>query len=99
MRLVFISSVIATTVLRITSAVKASTLPLVAVSAMLMFVSFNSFKTFKRFKTLPHRMGHVALKPKYKLENRKLFDHFVRPRHHVRRNRQTDLLGGFPIDH
>src|SRR5215471_17961572 len=36
MRLVFISSVIATTVLRITSAVKASTPALVASSAMLM---------------------------------------------------------------
>jgi hypothetical protein len=95
MRLVFISSVIATTVLRMTSAVKASTLPLVPVSAMLMFVSF---KTFKRFKTLPHRMGPVSLNPKSKIENPKLFDHFVRPRQHVGRNRQADLLSGLEID-
>ena len=27
-----------------------------------------------------------------------LFDHLIRPRQHVRRNRQTDLLGGFQID-
>ena len=26
-------------------------------------------------------------------------DHLVRPRQHVRRNRQADLLGGFQIDH
>src|SRR5207253_5856245 len=44
MRLVFISSVIATTVLRMTSAVKASTLVLLAVCATLMLVSFKTLK-------------------------------------------------------
>ena len=32
-------------------------------------------------------------------QRRWLFDHLVRPHQHVRRNRQTDLLGGFEIDH
>jgi hypothetical protein len=27
-----------------------------------------------------------------------LFNHFVRPRQHVRRNRQSDLFGGFEVD-
>ena len=27
-----------------------------------------------------------------------LLDHFIRPRQHVRRNRQADLLGRFQID-
>jgi hypothetical protein len=27
-----------------------------------------------------------------------LLNHFIRSRQHIRRNRQTDLLGGFQID-
>src|SRR4030095_15113389 len=35
---------------------------------------------------------------KYKIENPNSFDHFIRPRQHIRRNRQADLLGSFQID-
>jgi hypothetical protein len=35
--------------------------------------------------------------PKSQIQN--LFDDAIRPRQHVRWNRQTDLLGGFQIDH
>jgi hypothetical protein len=34
--------------------------------------------------------------PKSKIQNS--FDHFIRPRQHVRRNRQADLLCRFEID-
>jgi len=27
-----------------------------------------------------------------------LLDHFIRPRQHIRRNRQADLVGGFQIN-
>jgi hypothetical protein len=31
--------------------------------------------------------------------SRSLLDHFVRPRQHIRRNRQTDLVGCLQINH
>ena len=33
-----------------------------------------------------------------KIGNVKSLNHFVRPRQHIRRNRQPNLLGGFQID-
>lgn len=50
MRLVFISSVIATTVLRITSAVKASTLLLTSVCVILIF-SAQAHEKVKKFSS------------------------------------------------
>src|SRR6185503_21104514 len=36
--------------------------------------------------------------PKSAFRNLQSLNHLVRPRQHVRRNRETDLLGGFEID-
>src|SRR5262249_39089939 len=109
MRLVFISSVIATKVLRITSAVKASTTvilipvpssqarsghsdrlilrhPLFAVLCILMVffrILFSPLALLIFFLTARHSP---------------LFDHPVRSRKHVRRDRQADILSGFQID-
>jgi hypothetical protein len=41
---------------------------------------------------LSHPLLHAGL-------SRRLLDHPIRPRQHIRRNRQTDLLGCFQIDH
>src|SRR6266542_5148248 len=40
-----------------------------------------------------------SLNRKSAIENLKLFNDLVRPRQHVRRDRQADLLGGFQIDY
>src|SRR4029077_18257776 len=40
---------------------------------------------------LSHPLLHAGL-------SRRLLDHPIRPRQHIRRNRQTDLLGCFQID-
>jgi hypothetical protein len=40
---------------------------------------------------LSHPLLHAGL-------SRRILDHFICPRQHIRRNRQTDLLGRFEID-
>ena len=40
---------------------------------------------------LSHPLLHAGL-------SRRILDHLIRPRQHVRRNRQADLFGGFEID-
>jgi hypothetical protein len=42
-------------------------------------------------------MGPVSLNPESKIENPKLFDHFVRPRQHVQWDRLAILDFGFSI--
>src|SRR5262245_21912199 len=40
-----------------------------------------------------------SVNPKSAIENLKSFDDSIRPRQHVRRDRQPDLLGSFEINH
>ena len=51
-------------------------------------------------RTSPHSMSThpLWLALNRKIGNLKSLDHSVRPRQHVRRNRQADLLGSFEID-
>src|SRR5262244_361918 len=102
MRLVFISSVIATTVLRITSAVNASTLfilipvPNVPNVPIVQFVRPLPSRTLCFIMSLPSPFPAVrfALFPYCSLS----FDNPVCSRQRARWNRETDLFRGFQID-
>ena len=48
----------------------------------------------KQSVDLPHLQSEVFALPFYFC----LLNHLIRPRQHIRRNRQADLLGGLEID-
>src|SRR5437016_9925176 len=102
MRLVFISSVIATTVLRMTSAVKASTVAFIGVFSSFMDYYFNVWNRLNYLnRPLRPSRSNRSIRPTARIPlpfPPVSPNHLVRPHQHVRRNRQANLLGGFQID-
>src|SRR6266550_1101326 len=96
MRLVFISSVIATTVLRITSAVKASTAAFIGVFSSFMVYYLNRLLRSSRCDRSIRPAARIFADPLPFLPVSP--NHFIRPRQHIRRDRQADLLCGFEVD-